>query len=295
MNRYLTSALIIAAALVINATPTYGQTSFKMEKKDGHYFMTTTMNGVPDTEIFIETGFAALTLSEDNYNRILSALDLEKVDFDEGKKLRTDRETLEVVDVRKGSVAIGSLSYDGLINVVKSFDMIAVPVHRLKNEADTAANLIVFDFKKKMLEYVSRNALNIKKLNSYPIVRYDPYPTFTAELELADTYGHEGEITGNWIFDLGNGTAVFFFRQSIAPFINRNKFKVLPARDRSGEIIGAGLFARYCKIGNQEVCGVSIGITNRVWFDYALGCVGPSFFTKGFVVIDPERNIIYYK
>ncbi|MDE7153332.1 MAG: hypothetical protein K2O00_02655 [Muribaculaceae bacterium] len=294
MKQFTTIAITIE--LLLSAImPASAQTSFNMYKKGAHYFMTVNMNGVPDTEVFIETGFTALTLSEENYNRILSSLDLERVDFDENKEMKADRETLKVTDIRKGSVSIGGLRYNGPIYVVKSFDKIALPVHLLKNETDTTANLIVFDFKKKVLEYVSRESLNTKNLKSYPIVRYTPYPTFTARLELADEYRHEGEITGNWIFDLGNGSAVFFFRKSIAPFINKNKFKVFPTRDKSGEIIGSGLLARYCKIGDQEVFGVSIGITNRVWFDYALGCVGPSFFTKGYVVIDSERNTIYYK
>lgn len=285
----------IAVAFCICAPGAFCQTSFDLDKRAGHYFLTTTVNGLPDTDIFVETGFSGLTLNEDNFDKLFASSSLEKVVFDEDAKMRFDNSTNDVVGSYFGKVPVGGLTYEGQIWVIKSYDKIALPIHKLKNASDTATSLVRLDFKNKTLDFVRRDDVELEKMKCYRIVRSVPYPTFEAKLELSDTYGNSGETTGNWIFDLGCGTPVFFFRKSIAPFVNANKFKVLPSRDKSGNAGGQGIYAQYCRIGDQKATAISIGITNRTSFDYALGCVGPSFFGKGAVILDFTHNLIYYK
>ncbi len=287
--------VIIAALFFICISDVCCQTSFKLASRDGHYFITTTVNGVPDTEIFVESGCSALLMNKTDFEKLFATLNLEKVEIDANYKLLTDKASYEVVNACKGRVPIGGLLYDGLILVTAELENIAVPVHLLKNDTDRSATLIQLDFKKKILCFVCRSDVDVDRLNSYRIVRYAPCPIFEAKLELSDTYGHHGDIVGSWILDLGCGSPVFFLRKNIAPFIKDNRFKVLPSKDKSGSIIGQGLFAQYCKIGEQKVTGISIGITNRTWEKFELGCVGPSFFSKGYIVFDPECNLIYYK
>ena len=287
--------MVIVLVGIIGVPGALCQTSFGLDKRDGHYFMSTTVNGVDDTEIFVETGFSALTLCEADYQRLLASSVIEALDLEPDKKLYMDHGVLDVVSAYDAKVRIGGLCYDGPVHVVKAYDKIAVPVHMLRNETDTAATLIRLDFKNKTMDYVRREAVDLDNLHLYNIVKYAPYPTFEATLQLSDTYGHSGEITGNWIFDLGSGTSIYFFRKCMARFIKENKFKVLRSKDKQGNAVGQGIFARYCKVGEQKAAGIPIGISNRLWFDYALGLVGPSFFNKGYVVIDPEKNKIYYK
>ena len=79
------------------------------------------------------------------------------------------------------------------------------------------------------------------------------------------------------------------------PALKENKFKVQASRDKSGNIIGQGIFAGYCKIGDKTNTGFSIGITNKIENTDELGCVGPSFFKNGIVILDPANNLIHYK
>ncbi len=293
-SRFVHIAMVIVA-IIISIPSLSGQTNFKLDKKNGHYYLTTTVNGVPDTEIFVETGFNALTLNKENFNKLFGSGDLEPICVKENEKLRFDRASYDILEVYKGEAAVGGLTYRGVILVIDTYDKIAVPFHKLINSTDSTANIMRFDFKKKTLDFVERGNVDVSKLHYFNIVRYEPYPTFEATLELYDTYGHKGDIHGNWVFDLGNGSSIFFFRKSIAPFIKANKFKVLSGEDKAGNAIGQGIFAQYCRLGDQKLTGIPIGITNRIWFDFALGCVGPSFFTKGYVLLDPAQNRIYYK
>ena len=110
-----------------------------------------------------------------------------------------------------------------------------------------------------------------------------------------DASGHSLTKYGKFNFDLGNGSGVFFFRKSMLPALKENKFKIQTSRDKSGKIVGQGIFAGYCKIGEKSNTGFSIGITNKIEDTDELGCVGPSFFKNGIVVLDPNNHLIYYR
>lgn len=79
------------------------------------------------------------------------------------------------------------------------------------------------------------------------------------------------------------------------PALKENNFKIQTSRDKSGSIIGQGIFAGYCRIGGKSKTGFSIGITNKIEDTDELGCVGPSFFRNGTVILDLNNNLIYYK
>ncbi|MDE6270401.1 MAG: hypothetical protein K2M12_06050 [Muribaculaceae bacterium] len=60
--------LVIAVLVSGGGFAALCQTSFKMEKKQGHFFTSASINGHADIPVFIETGYPALTLSLDRYN-----------------------------------------------------------------------------------------------------------------------------------------------------------------------------------------------------------------------------------
>ena len=126
-------------------------------------------------------------------------------------------------------------------------------------------------------------------------MKYASTPVFETTMELADTYGHESEIKGKFILDLGSGTPVFLFGKNIAEFLKSNNFRLLSATDKSLNTVGKGILAGYCKIGERTHNGISIGITNKLYYDEILGCVGPAFFDNGEIVFDPENETIFYR
>lgn len=292
---FFKSALLTLIVSLCCTPSVMSQTNFKLNKKYGHYFLITTVNGNPDTEILVESGIPGILINENNFGRLFNESDFEKIHSDK-TEISFDNISYPLKKVLKGKVSFGDTSFDGNIYIIDNYEKICVPIHRLKNEADPAADLIRLNFKDKALDFVNRSDVNTNKMNQYTLVEYTPMPIFESKLEMADTYNHNAEISGKFIFDLGNGSPLFLFRKNIAPFIKGNKFKVLPAKDKStGDVIGQGIYAAYCKIGKRSLRDISVGITNRVWrSDSILGCVGPTFF-KGSVILDPVNKIIFYE
>lgn len=282
-------------AVFIRGDQKQGQTSFKLTKEHGHYYTTATINGHENTPVFIETGFPGMTMSVEMYDSILASLPLEEVRNDDRDWLRGDRGKHRIVKRLKGKVPVGDLTFEGLVLVVEPYnDKVTLPANLLKNESDTAACLIRFDFKKNTLDYIRREDVDLEKMHTYTLVKYDPVPVFTSTLELSDTMGHHLEMSGDFAFDLGCGTSVFFFRKTMMPVLKENKFTIQEASDKQGNIVGQGLYAGYCRIGDKSKTGFSIGITNRISRYDELGCVGPSFFGKNAVILDRENGVIYY-
>lgn len=272
------------------------QSSFKMIKKNGHYYTEATVNGNVSTPIFVETGFTGMVVSEEWYNKIFASLPLDEITLDKERHLHTDRTTRKIVKLLKGKVPFGDLTYKGRIFVVDTNEeYVTVPVNLLKNEADTMAFLIRFDFKRNVMDFVRLEDVNVDKMRTYTLVENDPMPIFEAPMELSDALGHQLIKSGKFNFDLGNGSSVFFFRKSMLPALKENKFMIQTSRDKSGNIIGQGIYAGYCKIGDKSNTGFSIGITNKIEDTDELGCVGPSFFKNGVVILDPKNKLIYYK
>jgi len=296
MNQLIKLIFTIAIGLVCNIQAVYSQSSFKMVKKDGHYFTEATINGHANTPVFVETGFPGLTLSVDMYEKLLASLPLEEVE-NPLDSLRTDMTKHKVVKQLKGKVSVGDLTYDGFVFVVDPYnDKVTLPVNLLKNEKDTTACLIRFDFKKNILDYVRHEDVSLEKMHTYKLVKFDPIPLFESTMELSDALGHDLIITGNFNFDLGCGTSVFFYRNKMLRVLKKNNIKIQTATDKSLNVKGQGIYAGYCKIGEKTKTGFSIGITNNTFFEGdRLGCVGPSFFKNSTVILDPNNNLIYYK
>lgn len=278
------------------APETLCQSSFKLVKKNGHYYTYATVNGNAYTPVFVETGFPSMVVSEEWYDKILASLPLEEIKLDKEEYLHTDRTKRRITKLLKGKVPFGDMTYEGRIFVVDTQeDYVTVPVNLLKNEADTTASLIRFDFKKNVLDFVRHENVSLNKMRTYTLVENDPMPIFEATMELSDASGHQLTKSGKFNFDLGNGSSVFFFRKTMLPVLKENKFKLQTSRDKSGNIIGQGIFAGWCKIGDKSNTGFSIGITNKMEDTDELGCVGPSFFKNGIVILDPNNHLIYYK
>lgn len=287
----------ILALISFSFSTAYCQSSYKLVKKDGHYYTTATINGNADIPVFVETGYPGITLSVDRYNDILASLPFEEIKREQPEWLRTDRAEYKIVKELKGRVPVGDLTYDGFIYVVEPYDnIVTIPVNLLKNENDTTVCLIRFDFKKNTLDYIRREDANLEKMHTYTLVKFNPMPLFESTMDLSDASGHNLKIAGNFNFDLGNGSSLYFFRKTMLPALKENSFKIQTARDNAGKIVGQGIFAAYCKIGDKSKTSFSIGITNNVFFKgNRLGCVGPSFFQNGIVILDPNNNLIYYK
>ena len=295
--------IILAIAIALAAAGSHhaaGQTGFALKREHGHYYLTTTFNGKADTEIFVGTGLPGILMDKDSYDTLLADAGLEPVNLarvnPEHPAFRFGQGDRDILKTLTGTVDIGGLRYDGMIFVIDKFDKIAVPIHILKNQADTTANLIRFNFRRKTLDFIPRDSIDSAAMNRYKVTSYAPLLVIETTLELSDAYGHNGRITGPFIFDLGNGTPKYLFSKhpDTMNFLKTGKFKKQTAKaTKSGKKAGKGIFAGFCNVGDRTIRGISVGISEKIDLP-AIGCVGPSLFLKGEVVIDPENEVILY-
>ncbi len=294
MYRNTCKTILLFLAMLCTCQYAFCQTSFKLDKKHGHYSLTTSINGIDGVNITLISRFPGIVIGSETFSKLFNESDFVNVDSS-NKQINTDSRTLNVEKIVNGKVRFGDLSYTGDIFIINGPGTIEIPVQLLKNETDSTANVIRLNFKKKTLDFVRRDSFDTSKMHSFKTAEDSRIPIFTATMELADTYGHEAAIEGRFIFDISNGTPVFLFRKTAAEFLKANKFTILSSTDKALNPAGKGIFAGFCKIGERTQQGISIGITNRIYYNNILGCVGPAFFGKEDVVLDPENGIILYK
>ena len=281
---------------VIHPLVSLGQTSFQMTYKEGGYFITTSINNHDNTEIFVASGFHGIIVSEDDYGRLFVDSLYQTVDSDiAGIKNFYGRDS--VTKVKYGKVSIGDLSYQGNIYVVDKYGKINIPVHLLKNEKDTTAHLARLDFKQGTLDFVRQETLSKTSMHQYKMVESSSLPIIETTLFISDTYGHLGRVEGRFLFNLNSGSPLYLYirNPSALNFIRKNKFRVLPAKDRAGNDVGYGISTAVCQVGERKRRKATIGVIGRINLPNVLGCVGPSLFRKSYVVIDSKNHIMYYE
>lgn len=288
--------LILILFFVIHPLVSLGQTSFQMTYKEGGYFITTSINNHDNTEIFVASGFHGIIVSEDDYGRLFVDSLYQTVDSDiAGIKNFYGRDS--VTKVKYGKVSIGDLSYQGNIYVVDKYGKINIPVHLLKNEKDTTAHLARLDFKQGTLDFVRQEAISKTSMHQYKMVESSSLPIIETTLFISDTYGHLGRVEGRFLFNLNSGSPLYLYirNPSALNFIRKNKFRVLPAKDRAGNDVGYGISTAVCQVGERKRRKATIGVIGRINLPNVLGCVGPSLFRKSYVVIDSKNHIMYYE
>lgn len=292
IKRAMIAAAVLAAALGFNA---FGQTSFNLERKHGQYYFRATVNGKPDTEVLVTTGYPAIFLNQEAFDKILADAPLREVASD-AAVIQYYQGDFTVRKTFEGDVSIGGLTFSGKILVTTGNRGISVPLHMLKNEADPAARMARFDIRERRLDFVSPAETDTAGMGRYAITAYNPLPVVETTLELSDTYGHNATIAGPFVFDLANGSPLFLFSRdpSTSRFLKSNKFKRLTAKTRKGKKVGKGIFSGYCKVGDRTARGISIGISDKTAIP-ALGCVGPAMFHRSLIIIDPADNVILYE
>lgn len=291
---FLQNYLMLILSFIVYPLVSFSQTSFQMTYKDSHYYINTTVNGHDSVWIYVESGLPGILINEHNYDRLFIDSLYQTVDsgYSEIKSLYG---SYPVSKINCGKVNIGDLSYQGNIYVIDGYDKIGVPIHLLKNEKDSTANMIRFHFSRRILDFVGKDSVTPK--NEYKMVELSPMPVVETTLFLADTYGHRGSIKGKFIFDLGNSSPLFLFTRnsSLQSFIKRNDFKIFPAKDKSGNNVGNGIYASYCNVGMKRIRNASIGLADKIYISDILGSMGPSLFLKGYVIVDAQKGIIYYE
>lgn len=133
-------------------------------------------------------------------------------------------------------------------------------------------------------------------MHRFRLGRYKENPAIIAKLGIADTYGNKRTIVGKFIFDLGNASALYLLESTpeTSLFLKQGKFRIFPAKDKSGRKIADGILADVCRIENISKRNVSIGIISQSNTKDIIGLVGTKMFEDGYAIIDLKNRCLYY-
>ena len=107
--------------------------SFDLVKKNGHYFTSSNLNGVP-VDMMIESGTPALILSTSFFHKNQSNLSLDLKE--NSHKMRFVNKVYDMKYSGKGKLKFGNVLYDGPVFILDGTINASLPIQYLKNPND---------------------------------------------------------------------------------------------------------------------------------------------------------------
>ena len=208
MNYFKRNFLFASAVLftAFASAQENGET-FTTFKEGGHYFITASINGKPETPDISD------------YPPSKKNLSLNGVKF-------------RITNEGDGKVRIGKHTiFEGPVFILADYENpyhVTVPIHLLHNEADGGSRIVKVDLADDRLQMMSRASLKeagLKDLSSYRITykTYMHMPAVKTLLKIEEG-GKERTLKGKYYIDLGNAEVLFLVEK------NKNTAKFLESR-----------------------------------------------------------------
>ena len=264
------------------------QERFDLQKRNGHYYFTATLNDIP-AECMLESGIPAMLVGEKHFR---SCLESSGLSFEPSKgKMRLFNQLYDILFRADGEVRIGNALYDGPVFILKDYSGISVPVQYLKDPATRQA-VMTIDLKNNYIRigtpknrvYGKKYRLSSDKDLGFPIV--------AAKVCLQTPEGRS-RLKGNLIVDFGNPSLLFLLKQhkSMAKAIKAKTIGLKDAYDKQGRLVAQGLYADTVSMFGQKFLSQSIGVTDKMNSIEHLGFLGTPFFTSP-VMFDFDRGFM---
>ncbi len=286
----LISILIMFANVIIAAN----SIEFTLEKESGHYYTTTTLNGI-ESRIMIESGIPALLISRQFYESHHKQfnLDLKKSD----KRMRLLHKQYDINFTAEGQIKIGNAIYIGPIFILDGDIVPLVPLQFLKNPVD-GSSIISLDLNNKKLSLHLNDELNriAAQCDSFPLkLSNDKMPIVNSTLNM-HIANKACTMQGDFIVDMGNGSLLFLMKQhhAVKQMINENELTLLEAKNPQGVVVAEGLYADTLTICGKSFEGVSLGVTDAMSSIKEAGFLGIKYFTTS-TIFDFEAGKMYVK
>ncbi len=270
------------------------QTSFPLEREDGACYIRARVNSADSVRVLLTSAAAVMIMGRQDCERLLGAGDYRELPAVGGRP-QDGEDGGEVRRVLEGRVTVGDLSYEGPVFVTGGDDGVTVPVHLLKNDKDSAANIILIDPVRMRLDFVREEASEVKGMKAFPAVSFSPVPVIETNLFLADSEGRSGWMEGRFVFDVSNRLPLCLFPgdAETADFLERTGFTFTTVREQSSgrQIVRATAISR-ARLGKYKAQHVVAGLSDFPGYPGISASVGPSFF-RGRILMDTGKGIIY--
>lgn len=233
---------------------------FKMTKENGHFYLTTQINGVEGKMMF-ETGVPGFMIGDAFYNAHKEALNMDVQACHE--RIRYLGGLHNVTFTGNAKLRIGDAIFEGPVKIIENDANLKLPIHLLHHPSDSSS-IVMMDLKKSKFSMLTQSQLQeiVKDGQSFPLTFNKWHmPVVNTRLSMS-VGGQQLSITGNFITDMGNASLLFLNKsqEDVIRLLTDNSVKLQEARNKSGKVVSEGLLAESLVICNRKYTKVSVGV-----------------------------------
>ena len=272
--------LLILFVGLLSVLPMTAQTDavFKMLKENGHFYFTSSVNGVR-AKLMFESGVPGFMMGDAFYEAHKDSLKMEVKPCDE--KIRYLGGIHHVkLSASHARLRIGDAIFDGPVKIVENDANLEFPIHMLHHASDSSS-IVWMDLEKSTFCVLSKERLQglVRKAKTMDM-SFNKWgmPILKTTLTLK-VNGRETSIEGDFIADMGNASLLFMNKsQTNVVKMRENGWIVLKeARNKEGKYIADGFYADKLTICDRKFKGVSVGVFPFKSMD-EYGILGLKFF-----------------
>ena len=304
--KLLKRTFLFASAVLLTAFTSAqdNQETFKTFKESGHYFITASINGTPETPIMLESGTPALFV-DSAFAVSTGCVDISQYPASD-HMINLNGNKFRITNEGDGKVRIGKQTYyEGPVFIMADYDnpyKVAVPIHLLHNEADGGSRIVKFDIDDESLQMLSRASLKETDKNGYGRYRityrtYKNMPAVKSVLKI-DEGGKVRTLKGKFYIDMGNAEVLFLVEKNknVTKFLESNPDMSLhEALAANGAVVGRYVLTDKCTICDMEFPDALVVVTPNFMGILPEGSLGLKFFKQHPSILDFDKKRMYVK
>ena len=272
--------LLILFVGLLSVLPMTAQTDavFKMLKENGHFYFTSSVNGVR-AKLMFESGVPGFMMGDAFYEAHKDSLKMEVKPCDE--KIRYLGGTHDVkLSASHARLRIGDAIFDGPVKIVEDDANLEFPIHMLHHASDSSS-IVWMDLEKSTFCVLSKERLQglVRKAKTMDM-SFNKWgmPILKTTLTLK-VNGRETSIEGDFIADMGNASLLFMNKSqtNVVKMMENGWIVLKEARNKEGKYIADGFYADKLTICDRKFKGVSVGVFPFKSMD-EYGILGLKFF-----------------
>ena len=305
MNYFKRNFLFASAVLFTAFTSAQeNEETFTTFKEGGHYFITASINGKPETPIMLESGTPALFV-DSAFAVSTGCVDIS--DYPSSKKnLSLNGIKFRITNEGDGKVRIGKKTiFEGPVFILADYENpyhVTVPIHLLHNEADEGSRIVKVDLAEDRLQMMSKASLkeaDLKNLSSYRITykTYMHMPAVKSVLKIEEG-GKQRTLKGKYYIDLGNAEVLFLVEKNknTTKFLESNPdMSLQEALAPNGAVVGRYVLTDKCTICDMEFPDALVVVTPNFMGILPEGSIGLKFFMQHPSILDFDKKRMYVK
>ena len=305
MNYFKRNFLFASAVLFTAFTSAQeNEETFTTFKEGGHYFITASINGTPETPIMLESGTPALFV-DSAFAVSSGCVDISEYPASD-HMMNLNGRKFRITNEGDGKVRIGKQTlYEGPVFIMADYEnpyKVAVPIHLLHNEADGGSRIVKVDFADEFIQVLSKASLKEADKSGYSSYKityktYKNMPAVKSVLKI-DEGGKERTLKGKFYIDLGNAEVLFLVEKNknTTKFLESNSDMSLhEAVAPNGYVVGRYIWADKCTICDMEFQDALIVVSPHFPPTQPEGAIGLKFLKEHPAIMDFDKKRLYLK